>query len=325
MKNKRLLVLLAMTVVFAGSMSACSFGGGGEEEVVVTPTPEPEPEPTATPEPTPTIAPDVQDTTYTTADQSLSIELPDATWSNTTDEAGVTSFESPDQGLIRILYGQGDDMSTFVVPTTQDTASALEAGNGMTAGTDFEISDFQANDVSGVGVYTYTVKYLNTTLSEGYTYAYKKVIANDQEYYDITAFVTPDDANLLATEKAAVDSIQILSDSTLKAAAGGAAAGTEGTAGGTTDGTTDGQSSGAISDEALSDTNQTRTIYTNDGAGTPIVLRNDGNGNWTDDAGNSYNFTDDTTAYDQNGVDYYYHGEAADVAYMPVNTEESYE
>ena len=63
MKNKKILLLVAMTAALSFSMTACSFGGG-DEEVVVTPTPEPAPEPTEAPEPTPTIAPNIQDTTY---------------------------------------------------------------------------------------------------------------------------------------------------------------------------------------------------------------------------------------------------------------------
>ncbi len=108
MKNKKILFYLTMTAALSFSMTACSFGGG-DEEVVVTPTPEPAPEPTEAPEPTPTIAPNIQDTTYTTADQSLSIELPDATWANTMDDGSTISFESPQQGKIRILHGVGED------------------------------------------------------------------------------------------------------------------------------------------------------------------------------------------------------------------------
>ena len=78
---------------------------------------------------------------------------------------------------------------------------------------------------------------------------------------------------------------------------------------------------GCISDEALVDTNQTRTIYRNSD-GQPLVVKNDGTGVWKDDAGNTYDFRDNgMDVYDQNDVDYYYHGEAADVYYMPVPTE----
>lgn len=45
MRNKKVLMLLAITVVLSGSLTACSFGGGDNDEdtsvVQVTPTPEP--------------------------------------------------------------------------------------------------------------------------------------------------------------------------------------------------------------------------------------------------------------------------------------------
>ena len=44
MKNKRVLMLLALTAVLSVSMTACNFGGGSDEDssvVQVTPTPEP--------------------------------------------------------------------------------------------------------------------------------------------------------------------------------------------------------------------------------------------------------------------------------------------
>ena len=144
------------------------------------------------------------------------------------------------------------------------------------------------------------------------------MIANAQEYYEITASVVAKDEAALAAARATVDSVQILGESTLKAVTGGAAAGTEGTAAGET---TSGLPNGGISDEALVDTNQTRTIYRNSD-GQPLVVKNDGTGVWKDDAGNTYDFRDNgMDVYDQNDVDYYYHGEAADVYYMPVPTE----
>lgn len=317
MRNKKILLLVAMTAALSLSMTACSFGGG-DEEVVVTPTPEPAPEPTKAPEPTPTIAPDIQDTTYTTADQSLSIELPDATWANTMDDGSTISFESPQQGKIRILHGVGEEaLSTYIVPTTEDTANTLEMGAGFEPAVDYAISQFTANDVNGVGVYDYVVEYLNTEKSGGYSYAIKRVLANAQEYYEITASVVAKDETALATARAAVDSIQILGNSTLKTVTD-SAAGTDGTAAG---GSTSDLPNGGISDEALVDTNQTRTIYRNSD-GQPLVVKNDGTGVWKDDAGNTYDFRDNgMDVYDQNDVDYYYHGEAADVYYMPVPTE----
>lgn len=363
MKNKKLLAMTAMVITASVLMSACSFGGNDKKEdtpaVAVTPTAEP----TATPAPTiePTIAPNVQSTTYTSADKSIAINLPDATWSNKSDETDMVSFESPNVGNILILHGQGEDtMASTVIPSTQDMAVSLDQADGdKVNGTDFEIQDYTSNDVNGIGVYSYTTKMLNTDKSGGDLYVVHKVFANDTEYYNIEASVKSEDA--LDSIKAAVASFQILGDSSLKEAApkqaaapaadnssadnaaadnsGAAASDNAGNtdASASTDGTTaDGSSndasqaadngtastdtstnSGGFTDEQLSNTDETRTIYRNSD-GHPLVIQPDGNGNWVDFDGNTYSFADEQDAYDADGNSYYWHGEAADVYYMPV-------
>ena len=362
MKNKKLLAMTAMVITASVLMSACSFGGNDKKEdtpaVAVTPTAEA----TATPAPTiePTIAPNVQSTTYTSADKSIAINLPDATWSNKSDETDMVSFESPNVGNILILHGQGEDtMASTVIPSTQDMAVSLDQADGdKVNGTDFEIQDYTSNDVNGIGVYSYTTKMLNTDKSGGDLYVVHKVFANDTEYYNIEASVKSEDA--LDSIKAAVASFQILGDSSLKEAApkqaaapaadnssadnaadnsGAAASDNAGNtdASASTDGTTaDGSSndasqaadngtastdtstnSGGFTDEQLSNTDETRTIYRNSD-GHPLVIQPDGNGNWVDFDGNTYSFADEQDAYDANGNSYYWHGEAADVYYMPV-------
>ena len=362
MKNKKLLAMTAMVITASVLMSACSFGGNDKKEdtpaVAVTPTAEA----TATPAPTiePTIAPNVQSTTYTSADKSIAINLPDATWANKTDETDMVSFESPNVGNILILHGQGEDtMASTVIPSTQDMAVSLDQADGdKVNGTDFEIQDYTSNDVNGIGVYSYTTKMLNTDKSGGDLYVVHKVFANDTEYYNIEASVKSEDA--LDSIKAAVASFQILGDSSLKEAApkqaaapaadnssadnaadnsGAAASDNAGNtdASASTDGTTaDGSSndasqaadngtastdtstnSGGFTDEQLSNTDETRTIYRNSD-GHPLVIQPDGNGNWVDFDGNTYSFADEQDAYDADGNSYYWHGEAADVYYMPV-------
>ncbi|MDO4306089.1 MAG: hypothetical protein Q4C77_04590 [Eubacteriales bacterium] len=75
--------------------------------------------------------------------------------------------------------------------------------------------------------------------------------------------------------------------------------------------------SAGFTQEQLTDTNQTRTIYRNSD-GHPLVITPNGDGSWSDFDGNVYEFVNDEDVYDQDGVDYYYHGEGADVYYMPV-------
>lgn len=354
MKNKKLLAVLAVTISATVFMAGCGFGGDEPEAqkvVSVTPAPEVTKAPTATP----TIAPDVQNTTYTSADKSISINLPDATWSNKTDETNLVSFESPDNGNILITHGQGEEtMAATVIPSTQDMAVSLEqADNDKVQGTDFEIQDYTAEDVNGIGVYSYVTKMLNTEKSDGALYVIHKVYANASEHYTIEASVKKEEA--LASVKSAVDSFKILGTSTLKEAAPGTAAagtdttgtegtdaaGTEGTgtdaAAGTADtgstdtGSTDGSgtdtgsdssssgttNSGGFTEEQLTNTDMTRTIYRNSD-GKPRVIQPDGNGNWVDFDGNTYSFANDQDVYAEDGTDFYWHGEAADVYYMPL-------
>ncbi len=94
----------------------------------------------------------------------------------------------------------------------------------------------------------------------------------------------------------------------------------------TSDGSTstDGSSSGAIvnggfTDEQLSNTDETRTIYRNSD-GKPRVIVPDGNGKWMDNEGNRFTFSsqNDCDVYEEDGTSFYWHGEGADVYYMPV-------
>lgn len=323
MKNKRFLVLLTITAALSGLATGCFGGDDPAEQVIVdeTPTPEPTQEPT----PEPTIAPDVQDTTYTSSDGAVTIKLPDATWANKSDAEDMISFESPEQGKILVLHGAGEeDMSSAMIPNTQDLAAALEQASDLEQGTDFEIQNYNSTNVNGVGIYSYTVKYLNTEKSGGYAYAVKKVYANESEYYSITGSVV-NDASLTGIQTA-VDSFQIIGASSTLAVADTTADGTQttdGTASGDSATGTDGQASsttgnsGGFTQEQLTDTNQTRTIYRNSD-GHPLVITPDGSGNWVDSQGNTYRFANNEDVYDQNDVDYYWHGEGADVYYMPV-------
>lgn len=337
MKNKKVLAMLVMTVALSGVLTACGFGGDKpEDQVVVEATPTPEP--TEAPKPTATPAPaDGQNTTYTSKDKSVAIKLPDATWANKSDEEDLISFESPDQGKIVITHGKGEeDMSSAVIPSTEDMANSLEKAAGLEPRTDYEIRTYSASDVNGVNVYSYNVKYNNTDKTEGIAWAVKRVYANDGEFYSIEASIKKDDEKLLKKAEDSVASFQILGDSSLKSAAPQQAEGNtdgntsaegqtgEGASGSTSsgEGTSEGSSSGTtnsggFTDAQLSDTSQTRTIYRNSD-GQPLVIYPDANGNWVDKDGNSYRFANDEDVYDQNDVDYYYHGEAADVYYMPV-------
>ena len=145
MKN-RTKVMLAVSMIAAAMLSGCGFGPDDpEDQVVVAESPTPEPTKAVTPTPTPTITPVNPDSTYTSADKSVSIKLPDATWAVKADEGGVVSFESPDQGRILIVHRTGDDVNNAVVPDSEDIARTLEVSAGLTEGTDFELQNYQCH------------------------------------------------------------------------------------------------------------------------------------------------------------------------------------
>ena len=251
-----------------------------------------------------------------------------------------------------------DTMASTVIPSTQDMAVSLDQADGdKVNGTDFEIQDYTSNDVNGIGVYSYTTKMLNTDKSGGDLYVVHKVFANDTEYYNIEASVKSEDAldsikaavasfqilgDSSLKEAAPKQAAPAADNSSADNAADNSGAAASDNAGNTdasasTDGTTaDGSSndasqaadngtastdtstnSGGFTDEQLSNTDETRTIYRNSD-GHPLVIQPDGNGNWVDFDGNIYSFADEQDAYDADGNSYYWHGEAADVYYMPV-------
>ena len=336
MKNKRLLAILAITTAASFLLSACDITGDKpEEQVIVEEDAEPTPEPTKEPEPTEEPEP-VWEPVYTSEDGSISINLPNETWSNKTDANGIVSFES-EQGRIVIVHGEGDDLETLVLPDSEDMAATLIRAKEI-EDEEFEIAGYANDDLSGVGVIYYTVTYNNTEKTEGVAQEIIEYISSENEYYEITAEVNAGSEAAATDVINAVDSFKINTDSPLAsgaalmhaaAAAGTAEAGTEGTEEGElveaepADGEAAPANTGSYSDDDLADSNRTRTIYNNED-GSPIVISNNGDGTWSDSFGRTFRFdsSDESIVYDNDDVDYYYHGEAGDVAYMPVVYEE---
>lgn len=335
MKNRRLLAIPAMALAFV--LSACSFGGKEPvEQVIVEEEATPTPEPVETPEPTEEPEPEVWEPTYTSADGSISIDYPDESWSNKTDANGLVSIES-ESGRIVVIHGDAEDKETLVLPDSEDMAMTLERALPL-EDSEFEISEYSNSDESGANVIYYVVKYNDTEKTEGVAQRVHKYISNDTEYYEITGETKAADDAALTAIRTSIDSFRILNDSALKGAATGASAATaaEGTEAAASEGAEGGEAvdaepagesagtgSSGYTDEQLADSSVTRTIYNNE-TGSPIVVSNNGDGTWSDRFGNSYRFdsNDESIVYDQNDVDFYYHGEAGDVAYMPITYEE---
>ena len=47
----------------------------------------------------------------------------------------------------------------------------MTQAENMVNGTDFEIQDYKSDQKDGINIYSYTVKYKDTTKSDGYVYA----------------------------------------------------------------------------------------------------------------------------------------------------------
>ena len=312
--DRKKMVLCLAAAVGTCSLFGCGFGGDKEEpeepvEIVVE-TPTPTPAPTVADTPTPTPSPNLVDNVYTSEDKAVTLTLPDDSWTVRADEKNLVSLVSSEEGGIVILHGKGDKaMSSAVIPNTRDLAVSLEVASEMAEGTDFEIMNYSSAGIGSVDVYAYAVHYLDTAKSEGYLYAVYRYYVTATEYYSVVGNVRKEEA--YEPILAAVDSFTVNSSSAISAAATGEAiVPSEDTR------TMEvSQSSEDFSEEQLSNTDSTRTIYRNSD-GAPIVIVPDGNGDWTDASGNYYYFTSEEDAYDQNDVDYYWHGEAGDVAFM---------
>lgn len=339
MKLKKIAALIAVTVSVSMGLTACGFDGKKEEDVIVE-EPKEEAEPTEEPETTEEAG--LQTAIYTSADGKISIQLPDTSWSVKADQDGLYSFGSPEQGSVMIERGIGaDSLSTQIIPTTQDVAETMEQG---TAGTDYELRNYVGAEENGNGIYTYEVKMLKD--DSAYAYKLYKVLANETEFCIVTGTVTGGDADSIAVISDTMDTFRILDEgSTLrnltpeketvkeevkeepKEEKIEESEPTEAPAEETPEepvqeAAPEQPGPGGIAPSRdnpdNADSTKTRTIYTNDGTGRAIVVTLNADGKWVDIEGNQYRFQGESDCYDQNDVSYYFHGEAADVYFLPM-------
>ena len=192
--------------------------------------------------------------------------------------------------------------------------------------------DYTTEQVGEVGIYSYIVHYMDSSKSGGFAYVINQYYVTPNEYYNLVGSVKKEKhlgniGTSLATFKvldgpiaaAATGQVELPAgegqeDVVVEMDAGAAGTGEQGESVPAAPVDNDGN----YTDDQLSDIWSTRTIYRNSD-GAPIVITPDGNGNWVDAYGNSYWYESEEDVYDQNGLDYYWHGEAGDVAFMPVS------
>ena len=318
MSKKISISLILLMAVMVPGLTGCEPGGGIIENTPVA-TPTPVPIPTVVLEtPTPTVSPNLNGTRYTASDRSFQVDLPGPAWVIRAEDPDRTSFEASGQGTLEILHAKGTDaMSAVLIPDTPDLAISMEKASGLEEGTDFELVSYVVVEPGPMKVYDFVIHYLNTEKTGGVQYAYNRYFVTDDEYYGLVGRAMKKKARKKLRQS--IESFAVLDGSVIAVTANGQGLAEliepTDAAGSVQD--TDMQSSEGYTEEELSDTSRTRTIYRNSD-GAPVVIRYDETNGWTDSNGNAYRFSGEQDVYDANDVDYYWHWEAGDVAFMPV-------
>ena len=316
------------------SLSGCSMsgpGGGAAQTVVATPTPEPIP--TLPPDtPTPTVSPNLQGTLYTSPDKDFTIDLPDTGWRIRAEDNDRKSFESEQAGIIEVLHAKGADaMAAVLLPDTEDLAVSMEKAADLSEETDFDVLnyvDLESVDPP-VHLYSYTVYYSDPAKTDGIIYTLHRYFVSDDEYYGLVASICKEDER--EAVRNSLDTFTVLTGSPIAQLANGQSPLGVLAEGAAPDAQQPGEgenvpaqadgAGAAYTEDDLSDPDRTRTIYRNSD-GEPIVIWYDEAAGWKDESGMTYRFSGEQDVYDENDVDYYWHWEAGDVAFMPVVYEE---
>ncbi|MCF0132472.1 MAG: hypothetical protein HUJ72_01255 [Blautia sp.] len=313
--KKRVVLCIAIAAVLSG-LGGCDFLGGEKpaEKVIIDITPTP-----VIVEVTPTPTPVPKSTKYISQDKTFGIKLPDTSWSVKTEENKAVSFESPEQGKILIERGNAKDLKTVVIPGSKDIVNALEKADDDQDGAGFTVKSYETDVYGGAEVIQYVVQYTDPAKHNGASYVIHKWYSNQKGYYGVTGTVTGDETALKNIAASMNTFVVAALEKARKAGVTAPEGQGQGTAGAT--GAAEVDENGNLTDAAKADTNQTRTIYTNDGIGTPILIFTDGNGGWLDSNGNTYTFVGDTDAYNQNEESFYYGGESGEVYLMSEDEE----
>lgn len=221
--------------------------------------------------------------TYTSADGSVSMILPDSNWKNTEDSGGKLAFVSEGKGKITVEYADTKEKVGGLAfgSTEKKLKKRLEKLGMNTEG--LEISDYSYDKSEGIRQCTYTLKY--TDSSEGNCYTVTSVSALTARGYQVSGTIQEDDTALLAAVREAVNSFLVLQNP-LTAEAG-----------------TSGESEQGESGEGASVSEEERYFF--DEPGNTIYVHQNSDGAWVDDKGMAYKFYENSVE-DSNGTKYYY-------------------
>ncbi len=210
--------------------------------------------------------------TYTAADGSVSIILPDSEWKNVKDADGRQVFTSVN-GELSITYADSkEELKDFFLGTTEKRLQKRLANLGIGSET-YELQEFSYDDSEGVRECASVLKFAEP--KDGAVYLVSQVSALDERGYQVTGMVKSSDPAILEEVKASVKSILVLKDP-LAAEVLEGQDGTEGLTG-----------------AAESETPGVPYCDFYDTEGNYIRTTQDENGNWVDDNGKIYYFEQD--------------------------------
>ena len=149
-------------------------------------------------------------TTFKSKDGSISIKLPDDTWTMKKEGTKEWTFESPNQGTITIVHYSGDETNGLVFPSSEEEVlnNLEKAGKSKT---DYAVVEYKKNTMGSYEAYHTTIKCKSTNSKYAYSVAYNLV--GDEDIYSVNGQVMQDDATAMEAIRTSVESLKLLKTS----------------------------------------------------------------------------------------------------------------
>lgn len=243
--------------------------------------------------------------TYTSESSSFSIDLPDVSWAATKE--GIENewaFMKEGVGTIQITHKKSK-IKAKKLPQSQEEAIALLNQEKENA---FENVEFKKESTEGADLYYYAASTQDTEL--GYTYLVKYLVNTDTEGYTITAKLTAGDDAAVQAVKNAVTSFKVLRDDSKKVDSGDETETNDSSKSDSDNSKSESQEESSSEEEGNSDGSSSvgtdeEYRYFFDADGNTIYTYPSDDGKWRDDNGKAYTFYENGVK-DSDGTEYYY-------------------
>lgn len=221
-------------------------------------------------------------TTFKSKDGSISIKLPDDTWTMKKEGTKEWTFESPNQGTITIVHYSGDETNGLVFPSSEEEVlnNLEKAGKSKT---DYAVVEYKKNTMGSYEAYHTTIKCKSTNSKYAYSVAYNLV--GDEDIYSVNGQVMQDDATAMEAIRTSVESLKLLKTSSTTTSE----TKKNNTTSSESNSTTQSESGSTASTDGNSDSNQNGQ-YVYDSNGNAVYIYQDSDGNWVDSSGAIYYF-----------------------------------